>query len=154
MMSKIIFDTNVLVALIDKKDKFHNKAEEVYNELERIGWEIIIFDCVIDEALNVFSRRCWEQKREEEFKSILNKTLSFINDKNIIWVYDKVKNFYKEIINKLRETNGKLNFHDALIIISARYYEIKYIASFDSDFDKVEGLKRIKDKNDFGEEDD
>ena len=37
-----------------------------------------------------------------------------------------------------------------LIAIFLEENNIPYIASFDSDFDKVEGLKRIKDKNDFG----
>jgi len=65
-------------------------------------------------------------------------------------VYDLVIPKYNEIIDTIIKSNGELNFHDSLIIIAAREYDMKYIASFDEDFDEVEGLVRIKSKNSLG----
>jgi hypothetical protein len=36
-----------------------------------------------------------------------------------------------------------LNFHDALIALYCEEAQIRFIASFDQDFDQVAGLKRI-----------
>ena len=38
---------------------------------------------------------------------------------------------------------GRLNFHDALIVLEAQHLEVPYIASFDRDFDAIVGLQRI-----------
>lgn len=44
---------------------------------------------------------------------------------------------------------GRLNFHDALIVLAAKEMNVPYIASFDKDFDEIEGLTRIKHADDF-----
>lgn len=43
---------------------------------------------------------------------------------------------------------GQLSFHDILMTLFAQDKKNPYIASFDSDFDKVEGIRRIKNKRD------
>jgi predicted nucleic acid-binding protein len=44
----------------------------------------------------------------------------------------------------ISESNGVLNFNDALIAITARKLNVEQIASFDADFDQVSWLKRLK----------
>ena len=43
----------------------------------------------------------------------------------------------------VRDTSGELNFHDALIASGRRDLGIKWVATFDSDFDKTKWLKRL-----------
>jgi predicted nucleic acid-binding protein len=44
----------------------------------------------------------------------------------------------------VRESLGKLNFHDALIALSCRELGIGVITSFDEDFDDIAWLRRMK----------
>lgn len=43
----------------------------------------------------------------------------------------------------MEQTNGVLNFHDALIALACREREIPLIASFDPDFDQIIWLHRL-----------
>ncbi len=51
----------------------------------------------------------------------------------------------------MREYSGKLNFHDALVLLAAREMGLNYIVSFDEDFDQIAWLVRIKDGTDLKE---
>ena len=43
----------------------------------------------------------------------------------------------------VRDTSGELNFHDALIASGRRDLGIKWVATFDSDFDQITWLNRL-----------
>ena len=51
--------------------------------------------------------------------------------------------WYEDIVHIIRQHKGKINFHDALIILSAKELKISRIASFDKDFDTIKSLERI-----------
>lgn len=150
-MNNIIVDTSVLLAIVDSKDKWNITAEAIFDELEEKNIEFYIFDCVANELISVIGKRLMEARREKEYEDIIKRALEYIKLEKLFPVYDLVIPRYDEIINTIIESNGKLNFHDSLIIIAAREYSIKYIASFDSDFDEVKGIIRIKDKKDLVE---
>jgi predicted nucleic acid-binding protein len=61
----------------------------------------------------------------------------------ITWISQEIQRLYPDILALVREHNGELNFHDALIALACRELEIPYIASFDRDFDRVTWLTRI-----------
>lgn len=63
---------------------------------------------------------------------------------SITWVYPRVPELYKAILNLVGEHKGKLNFHDALIALVSKEMDIEYIVSFDKDFDEIEWLKRVE----------
>lgn len=46
-------------------------------------------------------------------------------------------------LEKIKQHNGALNFHDALIATVMANAGLKYIVSFDEDFDLIEGIERI-----------
>ena len=56
-MNRVIIDTNIFVALIDEKDKWHMQARIISNVLKEKKSELIFFDCVINEAVTVMGRR-------------------------------------------------------------------------------------------------
>lgn len=146
-MNKIIVDTSVLLAIVDKKDKWNSVAEGIFDKFEEMDIEFYIFDCVANELISVIGKRLNEAKREKEYKEIVNKALEYIKLEKLFPVYDLVIPKYNEIIDTIIKSEGKFNFHDALIMTSAKYYGIKYIASFDEDFNKVKGIIMIKDRN-------
>ena len=97
-MIDLIVDANVLVALLDGADTWHQAAVALYDALRDAGARMLFLDCVINEAISVLGRRVREQ----------------------------------------------LNFHDALIALACRQLGVRFLASFDRDFDQVSWLERIE----------
>jgi len=148
-MSDIIVDTNFLVGLLDEKDKWHQRSVELYQNLEAVQIEMIIFDCVANELISVIGKRFEESGREKKFKEFVKeKLMPLISRDKIVSLYKWVDEWYDEIIKIVTDSSGKFNFHDALIQVGAKKMNLEYIISFDEDFDKATGLMRIKEKRD------
>ena len=65
-----------------------------------------------------------------------------------LWLYPDLPNLYDEVVALVERTDGEINFNDALIALSCRDRSIPYLASFDTDFDRVDWLKRIAQPDD------
>lgn len=143
-MSKVIYDSNLLIALIDKSDKWRSHALKIQNSMIKNGNQVVFLDCVVNEVLSVLGKRFEEKGKSNEYKIALNQFKKIITEKNITWIYPEVKNYYADIIKMMEKYKGKLNFHDALIALYAKDKNIKYIASFDQDFDQIKWVFRIK----------
>lgn len=145
-MNKAIIDANVLLALIDERDKWHSKAKAIIQILEDRGLEIIYLDCVINEVISVLGRRLEERNRLQDFVEIAEKIEDLIPKKEIVWIYPEVPHLYIEIMKLVKEKQGKLNFHDVLILLFSKKHKLGYLVSFDVDFDGIEWIRRISDK--------
>ena len=146
-MSEMVFDASFLVALIDEKDKWHEEAVGIMNEIVTKSIEGVIFDCVANETITVIGRRL-KGSRNEEYDEVMEKAVPFISYERIMTVYQDVDDWYDRILNKVRERKGKLSFHDVLIFEAALSLGIHQIVSFDEGFDGIEGVKRIKSRED------
>jgi predicted nucleic acid-binding protein len=73
----------------------------------------------------------------------LQKIERAIPAESISWIYPEARRLYPDILAVIKEHEGKLNFHDALIVLAAKEMGISHIVSFDHDFDEVEGIDRI-----------
>jgi predicted nucleic acid-binding protein len=142
-MTKAILDSSFLVALIDEKDKWRNTAVLIQKALKKKKARLVYLDCAVNEMISVIARRLEEKGRSHEFTSALQKMEQAIPAKRITWMYPEVRRLYPEILIVIKEHEGKLNFHDALMVIAAREMDIPHIVSFDQDFDEVEGIERI-----------
>lgn len=147
-MNRVIIDTSVLLAVVDKKDKWNKVAEEIFDRLEEEKIEFYIFDCVANELLSVVGKRLAESKREKDYAETAQRALEYIKAEKLFTVYDLFIPKYEHIVKTILESNGKLSFHDALIVVAAQTYNLPYIISFDEDFDGIQGLKRIKNRED------
>lgn len=145
-MNEIVLDTSFLVALIDEKDKWHKNTEEILKVIKDRKIQTIVFDCVANECISVIGKRV-KGKREEEYKDIVKKALDYIAEEKITKIYGLVEEYYSRILKDVINSNGNLSFHDILIVLGLEEINIPYLASFDNDFDKVERIRRIKDKN-------
>ena len=142
-MTKAILDSSFLVALIDEKDRWRNTAVLIQKALKKKKARLVYLDCAVNEMISVIARRLEEKGRSQEFTSALQKMEQAIPAKRITWMYPEVRRLYPEILIVIKEHEGKLNFHDALMVIAAREMDIPHIVSFDQDFDEVEGIERI-----------
>ncbi len=139
-MIKVILDTNYIVGLIDEKDIWNRKASLIEEKLIKTDTQLIFFDCVI----NVAVKRLTERKRTKEISNFIKKLQSFVPKENITWIYPEMERHYNAVIETVKNSQGVLNFHDALIVHVAKELGITHIVSFDAGFDRTE-LKRIKD---------
>lgn len=142
-MYEMIFDANFLVALVDERDAWHPKAGTLLNALRIKGAKAVYLDCVLNEVISVLGRRFEESGRTNEFDGVLRKLKKKVPERLITWIYPRVPELYKAILNLVGERKGKLNFHDALIALVSKEMEIEYIVSVDKDFDEIEWLKRV-----------
>jgi predicted nucleic acid-binding protein len=66
-----------------------------------------------------------------------------IPSSDIIWVLPLVREFYDEILDMMRKHCGRLKVNDAFIALLMKRNQLRYIASFDADFDELPALRRI-----------
>jgi len=144
-MSEAIVDANVVVAYLDEKDSHREEALKIWSGMEESGFKVWYLDCVLNETISALCRRYEERKRSEELPDLIKQFRSYFSPDIITWTYNEIEDSYDEILNIVEEHKGKLNFHDALIVLFARFKGIRYIVSFDKDFDDVELVERVRD---------
>ncbi len=144
----VALDTSLLVGLVDSRDIWHPAPVTLRDALKGAQAEMVYFDCVISETINVLARRAKERKRSSEFTELLTRVVSQAPEDSIIWISKETRRFYPEIIDLVRDSMGALNFNDILVALGCRELGIECIATFDSDFDSIAWLKRLSSPND------
>ncbi|MBU0510226.1 MAG: type II toxin-antitoxin system VapC family toxin [Chloroflexi bacterium] len=143
MTELIAIDSNVLIAFVDGRDKWHSQARVLLAELDTQDREVVFFDCVLNESISVMARRSEERKTTKEFPGLLKRLEQVVPEDTIAWVSEEIRTLYHDILELVKETNGRLNFHDALIALVCREMGIPTVVSFDKDFDEIEWLTRM-----------
>ncbi|MBI4704003.1 MAG: type II toxin-antitoxin system VapC family toxin [Deltaproteobacteria bacterium] len=138
----MILDANVVLAQFDAADVFHDAATALTKRLERDRDRVVVLDCVANEVLSVLARRLRERRRDAEVAASL-KALRAALPAEIASAYSLLPGCFDEVVDDMIRSNGRRNFHDALIVVYARRHAIPVIASFDRDFDGVSGLLRV-----------
>lgn len=117
MKKQAVIDSNVLVAIVDSRDNWHGKAQALVDALEAEEVNLVYFDCVLNETISVLARRAEEQKRAEQFPMLLDKLLMQVPIDDITWISLEIQRLYQKTIEQVRQTDGALNFHDALMAL-------------------------------------
>ncbi|MEK7548158.1 MAG: PIN domain-containing protein [Patescibacteria group bacterium] len=94
MKDKVFLDTGGLIALVSKEEENHLLAREIFEELDRLGYEIFTTDYVLAELVNWL--RCRRGYRVTEIFEFLHNL--YIDDLNVIEI-------------------GRDRFSDALILM-------------------------------------
>ena len=144
----VVIDTNVLVALVDARDKWHQTAVQLRDALSAAGASLVYFDCVVNEAIGVLGRRAEEQRRSDQFVPLLDQLASLVPAANITWIAASGQHLYEAVLQLCRDHGGRLNYHDALIALICRQLALGWIVSFDGDFDDITWLSRIAAQSD------
>lgn len=71
-MSTAVIDANVLVGLLDERDKWHGAAVSIRDALHQANIKLVYFDCVLNEVISVLTRRIYEQRRLEQLDTLLD----------------------------------------------------------------------------------
>lgn len=81
MQNQGVIDANVLVALVDTKDKWHHQSVELRDALVANEAQLIYFDCVVSETVSVLGRRAEEQRRSEQFDHLLDQLSAVVPER-------------------------------------------------------------------------
>lgn len=142
-MVMIALDTNVVLALVDDRDKWHATAVAIRDALIETQAQLVYFDCVLNESIGVLGRRTAEQKRPDQFDRLIDGLTEFMPVSKITWIGGAAQSWLEEILNLCRANHGALNFHDALIALACRAFGVRFLVSFDLDFDHISWLVRV-----------
>ncbi len=143
MAAKIGLDTNIVIGMLDEQDVWHTPTRELFAALEAHDLQPVVFDCVLAEAISALARRTHEKRRTAQLPALLAQLKAEFPTKSILWLYPDLPNLSDDVIALVEQTDGEMNFNDALIALSCRNRNIPFLASFDADFDRVDWLKRI-----------
>ncbi len=138
-MIPIVIDSNLLVATFDPKDVWHKSVLEIDEALLGFASRVIL-DVVVMESVSVIARRLEEKKQSDRFSEILTILQAELPTSLIRWISPLIRSSYTECIQLMIKYDGKLNFNDCLIVNYMKKFNVKYIASFDADFDSVDGV--------------
>ncbi|MBE0431510.1 MAG: type II toxin-antitoxin system VapC family toxin [Dehalococcoidia bacterium] len=136
-------DTNLIVALMDERDLHHRRALQVLTEIEDAGVEVLYVDCVINEVYTVMARRFAERSISDDFPRIADDITSSLANVRMITAYRYLPKIHLEVVELMKQTKGRLNYHDALIALTLREEGISGIITLHRDFDEIAWLERI-----------
>lgn len=145
---RVAIDTSVLVGLINPADVWHERAvalKDALQQQETAAPEtaVILFDCVLAEAISVVTRRLHEKGHATGVDRLLSRLEADYPAAAVSWILPTAPRYYSDVLALIRQSHGALNFNDALIALVCRDQNIPFIASFDADFDALPWLKRI-----------
>ena len=143
MTTKIGLDTNLVIGMLDEQDIWHAPTLELFAALKAHDFEPVVFDCVLTEAISTLARRTHEKRRTAQVSTLLARLKAEFPTKSIVWLYPDLPHLYDDVVALVEQTDGEMNFNDALIALSCRNRNIPFLASFDADFDRVDWLKRV-----------
>jgi len=127
-------DTNLLLRYFTRDDEEKAKAVlELLKRVERNEEKVLISPLVIFET--VFTLQSYYKLSREEIKDLLMPILNLRG----------LKLDFRNIFEKALEAYSKMNisFVDIFNYYFMLEYKVNEIYSFDEDFDKMEGIKRI-----------
>src|SRR5258708_2860536 len=127
MPLRIALDTSFVIGLIDEKDLWRARAVELQKALEEAGYQPIIFDCVLSEVISTLARRTHEKRRAALLPELLAKIRSQLPTKSIVWLNPDLPQQYDEVVNRVEQSQGELNFNDALIALSCERRGIEFL---------------------------
>lgn len=126
----IFLDTTFIVGLFVSNDNWHESAVKVYNNIK--GQKLVISKLVIAETVTIMKNK--------------------LKTKDIIEIYRNLPNFFEVIedealfddaMNEFVKYDSSISFFDAMYVAIMKREKISKIASFDSDFDKIDNIVRV-----------
>ena len=141
---RAIMDSNVLIAHVNPNDSLHKAALALIELAAQAKLEVVYFDCVVAESLSVIARRLEEKKRMNEFGALADRLFEIAPEVDWEWLFPEAPRLFNTVIELMRQTSGQLNFNDALIVVACRELGINTLLSFDTDFDTIPDLTRLK----------
>lgn len=143
---QFLIDANVLVAILDESDVLHKKGRLVFEKALQTG-AVFLSDIVVNETFSAVARRYERKQKSNQFADFMRRFKKIAADLPILSIYELLPANYNSIMNMMVRHEGRLNFHDCLIVLFLAQVPDVTLVSFDKDFLEVEGLKTCPDVN-------
>jgi len=129
----VFIDSSVIIGLINSKDKNHSRAIEVLAELSQVAYgRRITMDYVMDEVLTTLWQHTHQKEVVLDAYKLIRKTPDFIRLEYMTpLLIDKAWKKWKKLAHWPKKP---LSFTDCCILSFMEKYNVKHLASFNSDF--------------------
>ena len=123
-------DTSFIVALFVTNDRWHSQAIKIYQKIK--NEKLIISKLVIAETITVLKNKL----KTKDIREIYN---------NISRLFDVIEdsNLFDGAMNEFVKYDSQISFFDSMYVFIIKEEQIEKLVSFDSDFDRVDGIIRI-----------
>lgn len=131
----MFFDSSFLIGLFIDSDRYHDKAEDLKGILS--NEVVVINNVVFNEVMNSLEMT----KYGPNYNVNLEELFDFLFNK-VVFHHLSRKDYFNAYL-MFKHYNQAINYSDFTILETMMKYSINKIVSFDSDFDKIKGLRRI-----------
>lgn len=134
-MSKLLLDTNFIVAYLLPNDNLHERSVEL-EETKNISLnKCYVSNQIITEVMNILGQKDSVEYAKNAY-NMMKDNFIWINEYDIPNFNDCVLSNYKKLnkVNNELKIKHKLGFTDCAIITTAKYYDLDGIVSFDEGF--------------------
>jgi len=130
----ILLDTSFFVGTYRERDAYHQRAGEVFRQVSATGEELQVLESAVGETATFL-------RRNDGAKTASEKSLQILHSHDWKMLTPSVSEVGEALT--LLGKYGFSSYTDALNIAVMQSRGIKKIVSFDSEFDRVPGIKRI-----------
>lgn len=129
-------DTSFLIALANRNDKHHEEARALEKRIaaDEFG-EMVMAEYVAAEVCSVLLGRCGHSEAVRFMESLLAAPSI-----HLVASSPAFRHLMREFA---AQSAGKLSLVDCAVVHAARQAGTPFVASFDTDFDGVAGIKRV-----------
>ena len=136
-MSKLLLDTNFIVAAILPNDELHERAVKLeIKENLTVSNECYVSNQIVSEVMNILGQKDSVEVAKNTY-NMMKDNFIWINEYEIPDFNDSVLSTYKRL-NRRRDNDlkakHKLGFTDCSIITTAKLVSLDSIVSFDENF--------------------
>ena len=136
-MSRLLLDTNFIVAAILPNDELHDRAVKLeIDENLTVSNECYVSNQIVTEVMNILGQKDSVEVAKNAY-NMMKDNFIWINEYEIPELNDSVLSTYKRL-NRRNDgdlmTKHKLGFTDCSIITTAKLFSLDAIVSFDEDF--------------------
>ncbi|HEX4336197.1 MAG TPA: type II toxin-antitoxin system VapC family toxin [Polyangiaceae bacterium] len=143
-MADVVIDADVLVALLDENDSLSAQATALLARLDADGHVPVVLDVLLGEAVSVLCRRAAERKANPpDLARALDQARSWLERGEVAFVGRDQERLLGAMLDVVKETGGKVNVNDALLVVLQREGSIGDVASFDKKLDTAVGFRRV-----------
>lgn len=129
--TQVMADTSYWMALVDKRDQNYQTSLELKRDIN--DFNPAVTEYIVDETTTLVNRRLGIQKALSVFQFLTTECYFYWLEPVDFWKSQEVFKSYK----------GAFSFTDAAIIRCMQKEGLRYLVSFDSQFDRVPWLTRI-----------
>lgn len=129
-----MLDTGFFIASLMEDDTYHERLPDLFKEMRATGETLVLTESILGEVATFL-------KRKEDAKNASEKALQILHSPSWLVIAAKESEIREALV--ILGQYGFSSYADALSISVMKSRGIKKIVSFDSEFDRVPGIKRI-----------